>query len=310
MGRYDRNKSKKSGRYRDGAVTARQPVRASDKSINIWVVLVLILIAAAGGFFSARMGVGSVDIDSLLISFFAKRSTPPQSGGSDSVALPQPQVSAESAPGADNLQQLQQAEESVILPELDSSDEQIREAITAVTPELAPWLVMDQLIRKYMVIANDFSQGLRVMKHLGFLKLEQSFSVEENGAEMFMSTESYQRYNGLAQAINAIDVSAMISVYQKFRPLLLQVFAEFSYPDGHNLDDVFIKAANEILTAPAIDQPIALVRPSLYYQFADPELEALNSVHKQMLRMGPANTRLIQDKVRMLVGELVNSKGY
>lgn len=310
MGRYDRNKSKKSGRYRDGAVTARQPVRASDKSINIWVVLVLILIAAAGGFFSARMGVGSVDIDSLSISFFAKRSTPPQSGGSDSVALPQPQVSAESAPGADNLQQLQQAEESVILPELDSSDEQIREAITAVTPELAPWLVMDQLIRKYMVIANDFSQGLRVMKHLGFLKLEQSFSVEENGAEMFMSTESYQRYNGLAQAINAIDVSAMISVYQKFRPLLLQVFAEFSYPDGHNLDDVFIKAANEILTAPAIDQPIALVRPSLYYQFADPELEALNPVHKQMLRMGPANTRLIQDKVRMLVGELVNSKGY
>jgi len=101
----------------------------------------------------------------------------------------------------------------------------------------------------------------------------------------------------------------MVAVYQRFRPLLLQVFAEFSYPDGYNLDDIFIKAAAEILTAPIIEQPIALVKYSLRYRYADPELEALGPVQKQMLRMGAENTRLIQNKMRMLVDELVSSKG-
>ena len=32
-----------------------------------------------------------------------------------------------------------------------------------------------------------------------------------------------------------------------------------------------------------------LVRPNVLYQFADPDLEALSSGQKLMLRMGPAN---------------------
>ena len=122
--------------------------------------------------------------------------------------------------------------------------------MTGISPALAEWLNTDQLIRKYVVIANDFSQGLRLEKHLRFLELDQPFAVDQDNEKLFIATKSYQRYDRLAAAINALDVQATLAVYKKFRPLLLQVFKEFSYPDEYSLEDIFTKAAAVILAAP------------------------------------------------------------
>ncbi|MGZ8931621.1 MAG: DUF3014 domain-containing protein, partial [Methylosarcina sp.] len=64
------------------------------------------------------------------------------------------------------------------------------------------------------------------------------------------------------------------------------------------------KAAAEIISAPIRTERLAVVRPSVHYKFADPALEALNPVHKQMLRLGPENTKIIQNKLRRLVEAL------
>jgi hypothetical protein len=42
----------------------------------------------------------------------------------------------------------------------------------------------------------------------------------------------------------------------------------------------------------------------VYYQFADPRLEALPGAQKQLVRMGPENTRLIKNKLRSLLDAL------
>ena len=195
-----------------------------------------------------------------------------------------------------------------VLPDLEHSDALLREEMTGISPALAGWLDTDQLIRKYVVIANDFSQGLRLEKNLRFLELDQPFAVEQDNEKLFIAAKSYHRYDRLAAAINALDVRATLAVYEKFRPLLMEVFKEFSYPDEYNLEDIFTKAAAIILAAPARDGQIALERHSVHYKFADQQLEALNPIHKQMLRMGPDNTRIIQNKVRLFVEGLVNLK--
>ena len=59
----------------------------------------------------------------------------------------------------------------------------------------------------------------------------------------------------------------------------------------------FIDAINNIKNAPVIHDPIILVRPKIYYKFADPELESMSTLNKQFIRMGPVNTLLIQDKL-------------
>lgn len=211
------------------------------------------------------------------------------------------------AVGIDHIIELQQ-DDLFVLPDLEHSDGLLRQEIEAISPEFSEWLNADQLIRKYVVMANDFSQELRLEKHLRFLKLEQPFTVDLNNETSFIAMKSYRRYDRLAAAINGMDVQATLTVYKKFRPLLLQVFSEFSYPVEYRLDDILIKAAAVIVAAPAMDGQIAVVKQAVNYQFADPQLEALSPIHKQMLRMGPENTRIIQHKLRSLVEALVNQR--
>jgi len=306
MGRYEPKRYRRSKRSRYSVAEDELVTKPKRSVFSVFVVVILLVTAIALGFFLAKLSDGLINVDAILKSFNTKKIQLVEQMSQNKA---DPVKKAELQPKSDQ-NHFEQTELpiKIILPELDSSDEPIREALISATPQLESYLNTGQIIRKYMQIANDFSQGNRVTKHLGFLKLHQVFMVDSKGTQTVIAIQSYQRYNALAAVIDAINIPATLSVYKKFRPLLLQVFSEFSYPDGYNLDDIFIKAATQILSAPIIEKPIPVIKASSYYKFADPELEALNPVHKQILRMGAENTRLIQNKIRILVGELVNSK--
>jgi hypothetical protein len=61
-----------------------------------------------------------------------------------------------------------------------------------------------------------------------------------------------------------------------------------------------------ILATPEIDDPIPLQHKSVMYTYADPELEKLPSVQKQLLRMGPENTRRIKAQAQLVRNGLLN----
>jgi len=284
---------------------------ASSKKYTGVIAFAVLILAVAGGigwfFFQQQQGSGVAipNIQALILPPAVQESV-------DAEPLPEPEAiqSTEATAALGTIEQLPQ-EEDFVLPDLLSSDALLRESMIGVSPKLAEWLRADQLVRKYVVIANDFSQGLIIGKHMRFLKPEQPFAVvqdDPNSEALFIADKSYQRYDGLASAIDAMDVQATLAVYKKFRPLMQQVYTEFGYPEAYSLEDIFTKAAAEILAAPVIEGKIALVRPAGLYKFADSKLEALTPVRKQMLRMGPQNTRSIQNKVRLLVEGLVNMK--
>ncbi|MGZ8174470.1 MULTISPECIES: DUF3014 domain-containing protein [Methylobacter] len=287
--------------------------QVKDKKIGGGVILVaIILIALTGGGWFYFEHLQSNAVTGPETRILALPSSSKETGTLDPLSVSEAidgVITTEAVPGAvtDTLVELQQ-DASFILPDLDHSDALLREEMTGISPMLSGWLNTDQLVRKYVVIANDFSQGLRLEKNLRFLELDQPFAVDQDNENLFIATKSYQRYDRLAAAINALDVQATLAVYKKFRPLLVQVFREFSYPDEYSLEDIFTKAAAVILAAPAKDGQIALERQSARYKFADQQLEALNPVHKQMLRMGPDNTRIIQNKLRLFVAGLANLK--
>lgn len=286
MSRYNQAKAKKSG-----------------KGVVLVAIILLALASAAGWFYLKNQQSDAVpqpETRSLALPSGSKETT-----AIDPMPVNEPPAATEPLP--DGIVELQQ-ESWFILPDLDNSDALLRQELTGISPALAEWLDTDQLIRKYVAIVNDFSQGLRLQKHLRFLDQDQPFAVDQDNGGLFIAAKSYQRYDRLAAAINALDVRATLAVYKKFRPLLLQVFREFSYPEEYSLEDIFTKAAAVILAAPVINGQIALVKDSSHYKFADQQLEASNPIHKQMLRMGPENTHIIQNKLRLLVGSLVNLK--
>ncbi|TRW92002.1 DUF3014 domain-containing protein [Candidatus Methylobacter oryzae] len=281
---------------------SRYDNRVKDKKSGSGMVLkAIVLIALAGGGWFYFQHLQSETVTEPETRSLALPSQDRETKAAEQLLISNGAPTAEATAGA-------VTDTSLILPDLDHSDALLREEIVGLSPALAGWLNADQLIRKYVVIANDFSQGLRLEKNLRFLQLDQPFAVDQEGESLFISSKSYQRYDGLAAAVNALDVRATLAVYRKFRPLLVQVFKEFSYPEEYNLEDIMMKAAAVIIAAPVSDERIALEKGSIHYKFADQQLEALNPVHKQMLRMGPENTRIIQNKLRLFAENLANTK--
>ncbi|RLA26091.1 MAG: DUF3014 domain-containing protein [Gammaproteobacteria bacterium] len=202
-----------------------------------------------------------------------------------------------------------QFESSGPLPELAKSDAEFTQDILTLSAQLKPGLFKQQVIRKSVFSINDISQGMRPpVKRLRELSFTQPFSVHQVGDKMYMSQASYRRYDQLAQAVNAIDKQMAVALYQKYLPLLQQVFQQLSYPENYQVLDIIKSATAKILEAPVITGKIEVIRPSVRYKFANPKLEKLTAVDKQMLRMGPENTRLIQDKLRELVQALIESE--
>jgi Protein of unknown function (DUF3014) len=292
MGRYGRNRAKQSS-----------------KAAFIITILASLLVGIGGTFYvvqnykNYKIGVVADSNSAIATETILPEKFPAEQQNfiNERELIP---VLPESAPIPDEVKISEHSE----LPDLLGSDNAFRKTLLKLSPGLSQWLNTNLLIRKYVIILNDFSQGLRIYKHVSFLRFEEYFSVEQGENGLQIAPKSYHRYDQLAQDINAIDSKAAMAVYLKFRPLMMQVFSEFSYPEDITLETLIKKAASEIIAAPLIEGQIAVVRPSLFYKFADPALEALNPLQKQMLRMGMENTRIIQNKCREFLVELGRSE--
>lgn len=195
------------------------------------------------------------------------------------------------------------------LPELDASDEEYTRDLLTIAAQLKRWLFNNEQIRKTVFSLNDIAQGLSLpAKRLREISFPEPFSVTQEGGKMYISAQAYHRYDNLAQAINAIDKQGAVALYKKYLPLFQMVFAELSYPDNYQILDSIKAATGKIIQAPVIKGKIEVIRPSVRYKFADPKLEQLSALDKQMLRMGPDNTRLIQNKLRELIQALIESE--
>jgi len=196
--------------------------------------------------------------------------------------------------------------ETYTLPALEQSDAIFKQDILSLSPGFSELLNVKSIIKRWVVVINDFSQNQRPDKHFRYFKLSSSFRVETDQSGIYMDEQSYQRYDFLASAVHAVNVEKAVNLLGKYRPLLQQAFSEFGYPEEYQVEDIIKKAISNVLLAPVIEDRIKLIKPSVRYKFADKHLESLSPVQKQMIRMGPENTRIIQAKLRQFVEVLSN----
>ena len=67
-----------------------------------------------------------------------------------------------------------------------------------------------------------------------------------------------------------------------------------------------IRALDRVLLTPEITEPIELKRKEAIYQYADPELEELTDLQKQLLRMGPDNIDKVKRQAAALRAALLD----
>lgn len=185
---------------------------------------------------------------------------------------------------------------------LDHSDTKVHEAVMDIAPKLAQWFTPDEQIRKWVMLVNQLADGKLPSKERPLHYGMPNFMVERDGAMIRLDPANYARTNALIDAIIAIPPERLAAYYHSWRPTLDKAYAELGGSEG--FDKRLREAIDRVLKAQPLTAAPRLVRPSVYYKYADPKLEKADDVEKLLWRLGPTNTKRIQDYLRRLQQEL------
>lgn len=194
------------------------------------------------------------------------------------------------------------------LPELAQSDEPLREMVAGMDAgeRLDDLFIFDSIIRHFVVTVDNMAREKLPQKYRFAESVAGSFVVEETDDldRYFLDPENYQRYTPFIEVAEVIDLSALLGIYSRYYPLFQEAYEELGYPARY-FNDRLIEVIDHLLAAPRVEGRIELVRPKVFYRFADPELESLSAGQKAMIRMGPDNAERIKTRLRELRALLV-----
>jgi len=121
-----------------------------------------------------------------------------------------------------------------------------------------------------------------------------------------MDPSGFGRYDGFAQWVNGIDVLAIVELLNDYEQSATEARSGMGVGD-FDIRSAVLAATTEILATPIAPQSPELMKHEANWIYMDPELEALSSLQKQVLRMGPENSEIVQTKARELRGALLES---
>ncbi len=184
-------------------------------------------------------------------------------------------------------------------PAPTASDERVRSLLAPVSsnPLFRRSLSEGDLVRRWTVIVDNLAEGVSPRKQLLFLAPTQPFSAAREGRRHVISPQSYARFDAFADAVASVDAKAFASACRELHAVLEGAYRALGYP-GASFDAVVARALHRIEAAPVKDGPVAVESQAGVWIYADPKLEALGPVEKQLLRMGPRNEKLVQAKAR------------
>jgi hypothetical protein len=188
----------------------------------------------------------------------------------------------------------------IALPPLEGSDALVGMLAGTLSsnPRVAAWLTTDGLIRNFTAVVNNIADGTSPAVHLGPLRPASPFMVTGQDDGLMLDSQSFRRYAPIAAAVQSVDVQAAAQLCGTLKPRLDEAFAELG---GNEAFEVALeRAIVALLRTPALDGTVRLVPNDDTYAFRDVELESLTPAQKHLARMGPDNTRLVQDKLRQL----------
>jgi hypothetical protein len=190
------------------------------------------------------------------------------------------------------------------IPPLDQSDPVVRRLVAALSshPRVMAWLATSGLIRNFTVVVENIAAGASPARHLRMLRPAGGFTVIEQPQGFRLDPRSYERYNGIADAVGSVDAAGAAMLYATLDARLEEAYQELGHQDG--FDTALQRAMSALLAVPVVTGPVPLVFKGALNGYADARLERLTPAQKQLLRMGPRNVTIIQGKLREIAAAL------
>ena len=190
----------------------------------------------------------------------------------------------------------------VPLPALGESDEYLKIEISAIFgPSIEEMLADSGLIERIVATVDNLprSHVAERIRPVGRLDSPFEFDGQDSSGGFRISPENFARYDGLVYLVSTAELEELTDLYRRYYPLFQKAYVELGYPSGY-FNDRLVEVIDHLLETPAVDGPIDLVRPHVLFEFEDPQLEALSSGQKLLLRMGNEHANTIKETLREL----------
>lgn len=291
----------------DDRITPQETSSSSNRFALFAIVLVVLL--SAGGYYYYS---GDSDSPKLIPNAPIVLPETPASEPMTLESAPEPETT-ETTPAVtetniNSTETTAVAEPEVVVepvPVLAESDAFVQQKALAMINNnvLSSSLVQQDLVRQFVVFVDNLAQGELTRKVSPLKGPEKLFSVSEITNKVYLNPEGFHRYDAYVDSIAKMDEQSLITTYKQLTPLLEEAFTELGYSNA-KFNDRMLQAIKMLLAAPIIEDPIELNSISVNYQFVDPNLEALPSAQKLLIRMGPENTRKLKVALRKIESQL------
>lgn len=196
------------------------------------------------------------------------------------------------------------------LPPLGESDGYFSvELGTLFGSSLEEILADEAVIEKFVATIDNLPRDKLAERLRPIGKVPGSFSAEptDDPARFTPDPENAERYEPLVSLLTTTSTEDIVGLYRRFYPLFQEAYAGLGYPDAY-FNDRVVAAIDDLLATPEPAEPPVLVRPHVLYEYADPELEALSSGQKALLRMSDAQRDAVREKLEELRQALTDAE--
>jgi hypothetical protein len=191
----------------------------------------------------------------------------------------------------------QQVAETPEPPPVEPMPELPRLAALETGESLMRVLASEDLIRKFVVFTDNVAGGNLPQLEYPVQRMTEEMRVSALDDNLYvMEASSYERFDEIIDTFVAVDVDRGLSLFWMMSPLFQTAFAELGYGD-RRFDSVLIEAIDNVLNARTVEGPFQLVKPSVMYLYAEQEIEDMSPVEKQLIRIGPDNTRKLKARL-------------
>lgn len=240
--------------------------------------------------------------------FFWLTPPPPAAAAPEPVAeAPAPVVAEPPAPPpAPDYPVPPPAPEAPPLPAVDDSDSAFRAALAGLpgAGPLEAWLIPDMLIRRIVVTIDNLPRDRVALKLRPLNPVPGAFVVDGVDAGPTISPTNAPRYGAALTVLQAIDEQALVALYFRWYPLFQKAYQDLGYP-GASFNNRVIAVLDHLIGTPNVAEPIALVKPKVYWEFADPALESASYGRRLLWRIGADNREALVAKLIAIRGRIV-----
>ncbi|WP_077338085.1 DUF3014 domain-containing protein [Pseudocolwellia agarivorans] len=202
----------------------------------------------------------------------------------------------------------------VEIPALNESDSWVKDKLTSIIwrKELLELLIDEDMVRRFVVFVDNFSQGNIAYSHSPFIKPTTSFAgkkvISEDEAQVLWKFDesTFKRFSLYVDLFRSVNSETLVEWYKELHPLIKQAYSELGYPD-QDFDQVLQVAITKVLDLEFPKENKELVRPSVMYRYKSEEMEALDDADKLMLRIGKDNLLIIKS-VLLEINEKLNKR--